>query len=99
MIEFWTIQFEKVVHSAGNFKNILHSLATRHQLMLAYYLEIPSIFKPSIEMGRVSVMSVDILDAAIRKAIWDEFKGLDSVSLTSIASANGTTYLKDWCCQ
>ncbi|XP_049450794.1 uncharacterized protein LOC125900072 [Epinephelus fuscoguttatus] len=75
-LEFWTIRFEakhsffkKVVHNTGNFKNVLHTLATRHQLMLAYYLEMPTIFKPSIETGRVSVVSVGILDAAVREAL------------------------------
>lgn len=101
LFEFWTIRFEakhsffkKVVHNTGNFKNILHTLATRHQLMLSYYLEMPTIFKPSIETGRVSVVSVGILDAAIREAIWKKFKGLDSVSLTSIAYVKGTKYSK-----
>lgn len=83
-----------MVRDTGNFKNILHTLATRHQLMLAYYLEMPSVFKPSFETGRVSVVSVGILDAAIRETIWNKFKGLDSVSLTSTAYLNGTKYSK-----
>ena len=101
LFEFWTIRFEakhsffkKVVHNIGNFKNILLTLATRHQLMLSYYLEMPTIFKPNIETGRVSVVSVGILDAAIREAIWNKFEGLDSVSLTSIAYVKGTKYSK-----
>lgn len=35
-----------------------------------------------------------ILDAAIREAISTKFKGLDSVSLSSIAYLNGTKYSK-----
>lgn len=102
LIEFWTIRFEakhsffkRVVHNTGNFKNIVHTFATRHQLMLSYYLEMPSIFKPSIETetGRVSVVSVGILDD-IREPIWNKFKGLDSVSLTSIAYVKGIKYSK-----
>lgn len=41
LIEFWTITseaknsfFKKVFCDTGNFKNILHTLATRHQLIL-----------------------------------------------------------------
>lgn len=101
LIEFWTLRFEakhsffkKVVRDAGNFKNILRTLATRHQLMLAYYLEMPSVFKPSIETGHVSVVSVDILDAAVRVAIWNKFKDLDTVSLASTVFLNGTKYSK-----
>lgn len=62
--------------------------------MLAYYLEMPTIFKPSIETGRVSEVSVSILDAAITEAIWNTFKGLDSISLTSTAYLYGTKYSK-----
>lgn len=101
LIEFWTIRFEakhsffkKVVHNTGNFKNILHTLATRHQLTLAYYLEMPTIFKPSIETGQVSVVSVGILDVAIREALWNKYQDLDCVSLTSTAYLNGTKYSK-----
>ena len=59
LIECWTIRFEakhsffkKVVRDVNNFKNILFTLASRHQLMLAYYLEMTSIFKPDIETGK-----------------------------------------------
>ncbi|KAL2101492.1 hypothetical protein ACEWY4_003253 [Coilia grayii] len=81
LTEFWTIRFEakhsffkKVVRNTGNFKNVLQTLATRHQLMLSYYLEMPTIFKPNIETGRVSVVPVAILDATIREAIWNKFQ-------------------------
>lgn len=53
----------------------------------------PSVFKPSIETGHVSVVSVDILGAAIRVVIWNKF-GLDTVSLTSTVYLNGTKYSK-----
>lgn len=62
--------------------------------MLAYYLKMPTVFKPSIETGRVSAVSVSILDAAIREALWNKFKGLDAVSLTSTAFFKGTKYCK-----
>lgn len=99
LIEFWTIRFEakhsffkKVVRDSGNFKNVLHTLATRHQLMLAYHLEMPSVFKPSIKTGQVSVVPVDILDNPVRVAILNKFNSLFSVSLTSVAHVNGTKY-------
>lgn len=53
----------------------------------------PSVFKPSIKTGHVSVVSVDILGAAIRVVIWNKF-GLDTVSLTSTVYLNGTKYSK-----
>lgn len=48
--DFWTVRFEakhscfkRVVHDVQNFKNILLTLATKHQLTLAYYLDLPSL--------------------------------------------------------
>lgn len=70
-----------MVHDGGNFKYILHTLTTQYQLMLACYLKMASVFKQSTETGRGIVVSVRILDTAIKKkAIWKKFKGLDFVS-------------------
>lgn len=45
-VDFWTFRFEakhsffkKVVRDVNNFKNILMTLSLRHELMVAYYLD------------------------------------------------------------
>lgn len=81
-----------MVRDAGIFKNILHMLVTRHQLILAYNLEMPSVFRLSIETRMITDLSVGILDVAISGAIRNKFKSLDSVPLTSTAYLNGTKY-------
>lgn len=52
LTDFWTIRFEakhnffkRVVHDSKNFKNVLLTQAKKHQLALAYYLDLPSVFK------------------------------------------------------
>ena len=77
--ECWTVRFEakhsffkKVVQDANNFKNILLPLASRHQLMLAHCLEMPSIFKPETETAKVSDTCIIVLDA-VRQAILNRF--------------------------
>lgn len=54
LVHLWTMRFEgkhrffkRVVHNTQNFKNVLKTLATRHQHMVAYYLSAPSFFKPN----------------------------------------------------
>lgn len=97
--ECWTIRFEakhsffkKVVRDANNFKNILLTLASRHQLMLVHYLAMPSIFKP--ETAKVSDMCLEVLDAAVRQAILNRFSNVDTVGLTPHIFLNGTKYSK-----
>lgn len=99
--ECWTIRFEakhsffkKAVRNANNFKNILHSLASKHQLMLAHYLAMPSIFKPETETANVSDMCLQVLDAAVRQAILSRFSDLDTVGLSPHIILNGTKYSK-----
>lgn len=99
--ECWTVRFEakhsffkKVVRDANNFKNILLTLASRHQLMLAHYLEMPSIFKPETETAKVSDTCIEVLDAAVRQAILNRFGDVDTVGLTPHIFLNGTKYSK-----
>ena len=100
-VECWTIRFEakhsffkKVVRDANNFKNILLTLASRHQLMLAHYLEMPSLFKPETETAKVSDLCLDVLDTAVRQAIWNRFGDVGTVGLTPNIFLNGTKYSK-----
>lgn len=93
----WTIRFEakhsffkKVVKDANNFKNILLTLASRHQLMLVHYLEMPSIFKP--ETTKVSDVQLEVLDTAIREAILKKCGHVEVVGLTPHIFLNGTIY-------
>lgn len=99
--EYWTIRFEakhfffkKVVRDANNFKNILLTLASRHQLMLAHYLSMPSIFKLEIEAAKVCDMCVQVLDVVLRQAILKRFSNVETVGLTPHIILNGIKYSK-----
>lgn len=99
LVDFWTIRFEakhscfkRVIHDVRNFKNILLTLATKHQLTLAYCLDQPSLFKPDLEVGHVAFVSVDTLEHSMKQAIEDKFANITTVSLASHASLHGTKY-------
>ncbi len=101
LTDFWTIRFEakhsffkRVVHDSKNFKNVLLTQAKKHQLALAYYLDLPSVFKPDLEVGRVAVVSPDTLGHSVRKAIEHKYGNLDTVFLSTHASIYGTKYLE-----
>lgn len=87
-----TAFFKKVVRDVNNFKNILLTLATRHQHMLAYFLDMPCLFKPPLEVDRVSLVSLDILDNSVKKAIRLKYKDVKTVSLATNVILHGTKY-------
>lgn len=52
LVNLWTMRFEgkhrffkRVVHDTQNFKNVLKTLADRHQYMVAYHLSASGFFK------------------------------------------------------
>lgn len=99
VLDFWTIRFEakhsffkKVVRDVNNFKNILFTLASHHQLLLAYYLKSSSIFKPALEVTNVESVSLDILEFSIKTAIQRKYNTVEIVRLASTACLHGTTY-------
>lgn len=101
LVDFWTIRFEakhsffkKVVRDVNNFKNIVLTLSLRHQLMLAYYLDVPNLFKPTVDVKGASNVSLDILTASVKQVIENKFRTLSSVQLATTAFIHGTKYTK-----
>lgn len=84
--------FKKVVRDVNNFKNVLLTLASRHQLMLAYYMGMPNLFKPALEVRKTSTVSPDILDPSVKDTIKRKFRNVTAVSLAKTALLHGTQY-------
>lgn len=66
LVSLWTMRFEakhsyfkKVVHDTQNFKNVLLTLSTKHQQMMAYYMDAEDLFKQTVyvEKGSHSCLS------------------------------------------
>ncbi len=101
LVEFWTLRFEakhsffkKVAWYVNNFKNLLLTLSLRHELMLAYYLDMPNLFKPTVEVKGVSNVSLDILASSVKQVIEKKCRTLSNVSLATNAYIHGTRYTK-----
>lgn len=67
LVELWTMRFEpkhsffkKVVRDTQNFKNILVSLASKHQLMVAYHLD-SNLFKHHVHVESVKIFNPHIM--------------------------------------
>lgn len=68
LVHLWTMRFEgkhrffkRVVHDTQNFKNVLKTLANRHQHMMAYHLSAPAFFKPHLQASTVTSVLVSTL--------------------------------------
>lgn len=68
------------------------TLASHHQLLLAYHLDMPTIFKPALEVTNVTNVSPDILEFSVRTAVQKKYSGVESVGLASTACLHGTKY-------
>lgn len=61
--------FKRVVHDAQNLKNVLLTLARRHQYMMAYHLSSPSFFKPYQHTSLFSTVLVSQLPEVAKQFV------------------------------
>ena len=82
----------RLVCNVNNLKNIKLTLASRHQLMFPYYMGMPNLFKPELEVGQISTVCPDILDPSLKDTIKRKFRNVTAVSLAKTAFLHGTQY-------
>lgn len=97
----WTMRFEakhsffkKVIRYTKCFKNVPLSLASKHQMMIAYYLSSPCLSKSDLEVSAVSTLPVDLLKEEIAQDIRQKFSDADEVHLAQCVTIKGVTYRK-----
>ena len=98
LVHVWTMRFEgkhhffkSVVHDAQNFKNVLKTLAIRHQNMMAFHLGSPSFFKSKTQTSRVDSVLVSALPDVAQAHIRGQTTS-DTVYCTSKVTIDGTDY-------
>jgi len=76
LVDVCTVRFEAkhselkhVMRRAHNMKNLLKTLATRHQFVQAYHLSECSYFKPDIQINSDSDIPVSVLSPAVQNEI------------------------------
>lgn len=86
----WTMRFEKIVRQTGCFRNILMSLATKHQLMIAYN-ESHGV-KQSLSVTKTTEISLDVLKDDLKDLVKHRFPSVSKVHVANNACFLGTTY-------
>lgn len=98
LVHLWTMRFEgkhsffkRVMHDTHNFKNVLKTLATRHQYMMAYHLNALLYFRPHTQSSSVTSFQVSTLPQVAKDFIETKTDSQNIYS-TSKVSINGTEY-------
>lgn len=99
LVDLWTMRFEskhglfkRVARNVHNTKNVLMSLATKHQQLMAYHLDGQSVFKSDLYIDKVRAVQVGSLDIAQRSAVLRKFPDVETVSVTRKVQFFGTEY-------
>lgn len=98
LVGLWTMRFEakhrffkRVVRFSSNFKNVLLSLSTKHQLMTAYNCQ-RDMAKPALIVSKVSSLPLEVLHVDIQESIKKLSPQLTSVQLSNTVTYHGTRY-------
>lgn len=99
LVPLWTMRFEakhsyfkSVVHDTHNFKNVLLTLAVKHQEMMALYLDRGDLFKQSVYIQSAESFLACPLEASLRTAVEQKYTNTDSVSLCNDVCLFGIRY-------
>jgi len=99
LVAVWTMRFEakhsffkRVVRQTNSFRNILLSLAVKHQHMLAYHLYNTDILKPALSVSKLSSMPLNILKEDIQEAVQRKFPGETCIQVANTVTCYGTGY-------
>lgn len=98
LVCLWTMRFEgkhsffkKVVKHTNSFRNVLLSLASKHQMMMAYYSD-GNALKPSVCVTKVSSLPLELLDVEIQQCLKELYPTQAYVNLTNSLTHHGTKY-------
>lgn len=101
LVCMWTMRFEakhsffkQLARHTNCFKNIALTLATKHQLMIAFHLHSSSLKRTSFEVKNVSLLPVEVLNKEIAHSIIQRYPNVSEVSLAKSVTVNGISYKK-----
>lgn len=99
LVNFWTMRFEakhrffkRIVRPTGSFRNILMTMARKHQSMLAYYIHDCKNQRPTFSVSRMTQVAVDVLKESIKESFPRTFPGAEVVCMTNKVTILGSDY-------
>lgn len=99
LINFHTMRFEakhsffkRIIHQLNNYKDLLFSLAYRHQMFQAYYINSNCYPEPHFQSSKFNIVSSDFFNDESRAILFKLFGSKRLFSRTSIIEIYGITY-------
>lgn len=99
LVHFWTMRFEakhrffkRIVRQTGCFRNILMTMARKHQSMIAYHAHNCNNQRPALTVSQRTQVVVDVLKDSIKESFAMKFPGEEFVNMTNKATILGTVY-------
>lgn len=99
LVSLWTMRFEakhsffkRVVRHTHSFRNILLSLAVKHQFMVAHHLHGGAVVPPSLQATKLSIVDLTVLREDIKKALQVKFPSESFVQMATTVCCSGTSY-------
>ncbi len=99
LVHFWTMRFEakhrffkRIVRQTGCFRNILMTMARKHQSMIAYHTNNCNNQRPALSVSQRTLVAVDVLKDGIKESFARKFPGEEFVNMTNKATILGTDY-------
>ncbi|XP_042630364.1 uncharacterized protein LOC109063425 isoform X1 [Cyprinus carpio] len=100
--DVWTMRFEgkhkffkQVIRDTKNFKNVTQTLPVRHQRLMAYYVDSPSFFKPSIQTEKVRGTLTSTFPDNVQEFLRQRYAVQNTVLSASSVSIDGIKYNPD----
>ncbi|KAA8580464.1 hypothetical protein FQN60_005999, partial [Etheostoma spectabile] len=84
--------FKRVIRHTNCYKNVLYSLAQRHQFQTAYNLHMCKFSKPPLEVADVSTLPLDVINEDIALAVKQKYPHMDTVDFAKSVSYNNFNY-------
>ncbi|XP_049330682.1 uncharacterized protein LOC111195788 isoform X1 [Astyanax mexicanus] len=99
LVSLWTMRFEakhhffkKIVRHTNCFRNILKTMARKHQCMIAYHLHGLNVKKRAVSVSSVSRVPLQVVHENIQEFILQKFPEEAAVHFTSKVEFQGTSY-------
>lgn len=99
LVHFWTMRFEakhrffkRIVRQTGCFRNILMTMARKHQSMIAYHTNNCNNQRPALSVSQRTLVAADVLKDGIKESFARKFPGEEFVNMTNKATILGTDY-------
>lgn len=84
--------FKRIVRQTRSFRNILMTMARKHQSIITYHIHDANVKRPTLSMSRMTLVAVEVLKDSITWPFAMKFPKAVDVNMTNEVTILGTSY-------